>query len=128
MTRSALTIDDSKTMRDMVSFTLKNAGFNVTEAENGQLGLDEIDGSSFDVIITDVNMPVMDGITLTRLAREKPEARTIPILILTTESGSNIKNAGRSAGATGWIVICWIAEKRANMTPRLVGERYRNLC
>lgn len=121
MTRTALTIDDSKTMRDMVAFTLKNAGFEVTEAENGQLGLEEIDGSSFDVIITNVNMPVMEGITFTRLARERAEARTTPILILTTESGATIKDAGRIAGATGWIVKPFNPEKLLQVVEKVCG-------
>lgn len=121
MSKSALTIDDSKTMRDMVAFTLRNAGFDVTEAENGQLGLDQISGSSFDVIITDVNMPVMDGITFTREARKTAEAKSIPILILTTESGSTIKNEGRSAGATGWIVKPFNPEKLLQVVEKVCG-------
>ncbi|PCJ36357.1 MAG: response regulator [Alphaproteobacteria bacterium] len=121
MKKTALTIDDSKTMRDMVSFTLKNAGYDVVEAENGQLGLDKIAGASFDVIITDVNMPVMDGITFTREARKRAEARTTPILILTTESGSDIKNEGRSAGATGWIVKPFNPEKLLQVVEKVCG-------
>ncbi|MCF8473863.1 MAG: response regulator [Emcibacter sp.] len=121
MSKTALTIDDSKTMRDMVSFTLKNAGFMVTEAENGQLGLDKINGSSFDVIITDVNMPVMDGITFTREARKRSEAKTTPILILTTESGADIKNEGRNAGATGWIVKPFNPEKLLQVVEKVCG-------
>lgn len=121
MSRTALTIDDSKTMRDMVAFTLKNAGFEVTEAENGQLGLDQISGSSFDVIITDINMPVMDGITFTREARKLAEARTTPILILTTESGSSLKDEGRSAGATGWIVKPFNPEKLLQVVAKVCG-------
>lgn len=121
MSRTALTIDDSKTMRDMVAFTLKNAGFEVSEAENGQLGLDQINGSSFDVIITDINMPVMDGITFTREARKLAGTRTTPILILTTESGSSIKNEGRSAGATGWIVKPFNPEKLLQVVEKVCG-------
>lgn len=121
MSRTALAIDDSKTMRDMVAFTLKNAGFEVTEAENGQLGLDQISGSSFDVIITDINMPIMDGIEFTREARKRAEARTTPILILTTESGSSLKNEGRSAGATGWIVKPFNPEKLLQVVEKVCG-------
>ena len=101
MSRTALTIDDSKTMRDMVAFTLKNAGFEVTEAENGQLGLDQINGSSFDVIITDINMPVMDGIEFTR--------------------GASLKNEGRTAGATGWIVKPFNPEKLLQVVEKVCG-------
>lgn len=121
MSRTALTIDDSKTMRDMVAFTLKNAGFEVTEAANGQLGLDQINGSSFDVIITDINMPVMDGIEFTREARKRAEARTTPILILTTESGAALKNEGRTAGATGWIVKPFNPEKLLQVVEKVCG-------
>ncbi|NOZ42169.1 MAG: response regulator [Alphaproteobacteria bacterium] len=122
MSKTALTIDDSKTMRDMVAFTLKNAGFDVTEADNGQAGLDRINGSSFDIIITDVNMPVMDGITFTREARKRAEARTTPILILTTESGASLKNDGRSAGATGWIVKPFNPEKLLQVVEKVCGR------
>jgi len=121
MKKTALTVDDSKTMRDMVSFTLKNAGYEVVEAENGQLGLDQISGASFDVIITDVNMPVMDGITFTREARKRAETKTIPILILTTESGADIKNEGRNAGATGWIVKPFNPEKLLQVVEKVCG-------
>jgi len=121
MSKTALIIDDSKTMRDMVAFTLKNAGFDVTEADNGQAGLDKVKGSSFDVIITDVNMPVMDGITFTREARKCAGARTTPILILTTESGSSLKNDGRSAGATGWIVKPFNPEKLLQVVEKVCG-------
>jgi len=121
MSRTALTIDDSKTMRDMVSFTLKNAGFDVTEAENGQLGLDKVNKASFDIIITDVNMPVMDGITFTREARKIAALKTTPILILTTESDANIKNEGRNAGATGWIVKPFNPEKLLQVVEKVCG-------
>ncbi|PCJ44398.1 MAG: response regulator [Alphaproteobacteria bacterium] len=121
MSRRALTIDDSKTMRDMIAFTLKNAGFDITEAENGQLGLDQINDAPFDVIITDINMPVMDGITFTREARKRPGARTVPILILTTESGADIKNQGREAGATGWIVKPFNPEKLLQVVEKVCG-------
>ena len=121
MSRTALTIDDSKTMRDMVSFTLKNAGFEVMEAENGQLGLDQVSTGKFDVIITDINMPIMDGLTFTREARKLSQARTTPILILTTESDSNIKNEGRSAGATGWIVKPFNPEKLLQVVEKVCG-------
>lgn len=122
MSKTVLTIDDSKTMRDMVAFTLKNAGFEVTEADNGQSGLERINGSSFDVIITDINMPVMDGITFTREARKRAETKTTPILILTTESGSSLKNDGRSAGATGWIVKPFNPEKLLQVVEKVCGR------
>ncbi|MCL4165607.1 UNVERIFIED_CONTAM: hypothetical protein GTU68_031567 [Idotea baltica] len=91
-------------MRQMVSFTLKKAGFDVTEAKDGQEALNIAKNAEFDVIISDVNMPVMDGITLVKNLRDLPQFKFTPILMLTTESGTNKKTEGKSAGATGWIV------------------------
>ena len=101
---SILAVDDSASMRQMVSFTLKSAGFNVVEAIDGQDALEKAGGLDFDLVLTDQNMPRMDGIGLTRKLRENPKFKTTPILILTTESGDQMKLAGRSAGATGWMV------------------------
>jgi len=91
-------------MRQMVSFTLREASFEVLEAQNGQEALQRVDGQNFDLIITDLNMPVMDGITFIRKARELATARYTPILMLTTESQAGKKAEGKAAGATGWIV------------------------
>ena len=99
-----LAVDDSASMRQMVSFTLKNAGFHVVEAVDGQDALDKAHSRDFDLVLTDQNMPRMDGITLTRKLRESPKFQHTPILILTTESSSQMKDAGRAAGATGWLV------------------------
>ena len=104
MAKCVLAVDDSKTMRDMVSFTLRGAGYTVLEAENGVAALKVLEGKKPDVIITDVNMPEMDGLTLTKRIRALPAHSGTPILILTTESDANKKNEGRAAGATGWIV------------------------
>lgn len=99
-----LAVDDSKTMRDMVSFTLKNAGHEVIEATDGKHALSLADGANVDLVITDVNMPNMDGITLVRNLRAMPAYKSTPILVLTTEADATKKNQGRDAGATGWIV------------------------
>lgn len=104
MTKSILAIDDSKTIRDMLSFTLSDAGYSYVLAEDGQKGLDALSEGHFDVIITDINMPVMDGITFIREARARPEIKGTPILVLTTEGSTDVKQKGREAGATGWIV------------------------
>jgi len=105
MTKRVLTVDDSKTMLQMLQFALKQGGFEVIQGENGQEGLDLLDANSnIDVIITDINMPVMDGITFIKELRKKPQNKAIPVLILTTESSQSKKEEGRSAGATGWIV------------------------
>lgn len=107
MSRVALVVDDSTSMRQMVSFTLKDAGFTVIEAGNGQEALDKItsaSGGKVDLIITDLNMPVMDGLTFIKNARTCPTVKFTPILMLTTESGENRKAEGKAVGATGWIV------------------------
>jgi two-component system chemotaxis response regulator CheY len=101
---SILAVDDSASMRQMVSFTLKGAGYDVTEASDGVEALGIAKTNKFNLVITDVNMPNMDGITLTRELRTLPDYKFIPILTLTTESSTDKKMAGKSAGATGWIV------------------------
>lgn len=101
---SILAVDDSASMRQMVSFTLKNAGFQVTEAVDGQDAWEKASSRDFSLVLTDQNMPRMDGISLTRKLRDNPKFRNTPILILTTESSDQMKQAGRNAGATGWLV------------------------
>jgi two-component system chemotaxis response regulator CheY len=91
-------------MRQMVSFTLKSAGYSVVEAVDGQDAWEKAGSRSFDLVLTDQNMPRMDGIGLTKKLRESPQFKATPILILTTESSDQMKQAGRSAGATGWLV------------------------
>ena len=100
---SILLVDDSASMREMVSFTLNDAGHEVNEAEDGVEALQFAKGQSVDLVITDVNMPNMDGITLTRELRTLTDYKFTPILILTTETGSDKKKQGKEAGATGWI-------------------------
>jgi len=104
MSKKALIVDDSSTIRQMVSFTLRGADFDVLEAQHGQDALDKLQGLSPDLIVTDLNMPVMDGIEFIRRARRLSQARYVPILMLTTESQPEKKKAGKDAGATGWIV------------------------
>ena len=100
---SILAVDDSASMRQMVSFTLKNAGFNVVEAVDGQDAWEKSSQRDFDLVLTDQNMPRMDGISLTKKLRDNPKFKTTPILILTTESSALMTQAGRAAGATGWL-------------------------
>jgi len=104
VSRTALVVDDSTSMRGMVAFTLKQAGFAVVESTNGQEALTALDRASVQLIVTDLNMPVMDGITFIRQARTRAAHRFTPILMLTTEAGDAKKQEGRAAGATGWIV------------------------
>ena len=99
-----LTVDDSASMRQMVSFTLKGAGYDVIEAVDGQDALSKAKTSNPDAVLTDVNMPNMDGITLIQELRKLPNYKHTPMLMLTTESSGDMKNKGRSAGATGWLV------------------------
>ena len=102
--RSILAVDDSASMRKMVSFTLTGAGYHVVEAVDGQDAWEKAQTHSIDLVLTDQNMPNMDGLGLTRKLREHPKFKTIPILILTTESSDQMKQLGRAAGATGWLV------------------------
>jgi two-component system chemotaxis response regulator CheY len=111
MSKRILTVDDSKTMRDMVNFTLSGAGFDVLEAEDGVAALSVLDGEKVDLVITDINMPNMDGITLVKELRARSGFSSTPILILTTEGSDAKKSEGRSAGATGWIVKPFEPEK-----------------
>jgi len=99
-----LAVDDSPSMRKMVSFTLTGAGYQVVEAVDGQDAYEKAQSQNFDLVLTDQNMPRMDGLGLTRKLRDHPQFKTTPILMLTTESSDLMKQAGRSAGATGWLV------------------------
>lgn len=100
---SILLVDDSTSMREMVSFTLREAGHDVSEAEDGVEALEFAKKTPVNLVITDVNMPNMDGITLTSELRTLDDYKFIPILILTTETGTAKKEQGKVAGATGWI-------------------------
>ena len=102
--KKILAVDDSASMSQMVSFTLKKAGFDVTDAKDGSEALGIAKQGTFDAVISDVNMPIMDGITLIRELRALPEYKFTPMLMLTTESGLDKKTEGKAAGATGWIV------------------------
>jgi len=105
MGKTALIVDDSPTMRLMVAFTLTNAGFTVIEAEHGKDAVRKVAGGpKLDIVVTDLNMPDMDGITLIKELRKLIASKFTPILVLTTESTIEKKQAGREAGATGWIV------------------------
>lgn len=109
--RKVMIVDDSVSMRQMVGFTLRQGGFEVIEAEHGQDAMTKLQGSAVDLIITDLNMPVMDGITLIRNVRQLPAMKTKPILMLTTEGLAEKKQQGKAAGATGWIVKPFDPEK-----------------
>jgi two-component system chemotaxis response regulator CheY len=103
MGKTILIVDDSKTMRQMVGLTLRQAGFEVIEGANGQEGLQHIEHQPVALVISDVNMPIMDGIAMVKAIRHLPAHRMTPILMLTTETEENKKQAACAAGATGWL-------------------------
>lgn len=121
MSKKAITVDDSKTMRDMVSFTLKGAGFEVLEAEDGKAALNVLGNNKVDVVITDLNMPNMNGVELIKNLRASPMHKFTPILMLTTESDDSKKSEGKTAGATGWIVKPFNPEKLIEVVKKVCG-------
>jgi len=107
-----LIVDDSTMLRDMLNYALNEGGYNdVTEGVDGVDGLNKAKGASFDLIITDVNMPNMDGLTLIKELRKLPEYAKKPILVLTTERSDEMKAKGKEAGATGWIVKPFVPDQ-----------------
>lgn len=119
MAKKVLAVDDSRTMREMVSFTLKGAGYEVIEAEDGQAALKAIDGQKVDAVITDLNMPVMNGFELIRNLRSHANYKFTPILMLTTEGDAAKKEEGKAAGATGWIVKPFNPEKLVEVVKKV---------
>jgi two-component system chemotaxis response regulator CheY len=104
MARRALVVDDSKTMREMVRSVMDSQGFDIVLAEDGQLGLTASDDGVFDIVISDINMPNMNGYEMIHELRQRPKFRSTPILVLTTEANAEARNRGKSVGATGWLV------------------------
>lgn len=104
MAKTILAVDDSASIRQMVSYTLKGAGYEVIGAVDGQDALDKANSHKVNLVLTDINMPRMDGLQLLGSLRKLANYKTIPILMLTTESGDEIKAKGKAAGATGWLV------------------------
>ena len=115
-----LAVDDSRTMRDLLRLTLDAAGFVVDVAEDGVHGVDVAEKFMPNVIITDINMPRLDGFGLIEKIRANPDMGAIPILVLTTESASDLKERARKAGATGWIVKPFNEEKLVSAVRRVV--------
>ena len=115
-----LIVDDSATMRQMISFTLTSAGHHVIEAEDAAIALQHIQMQSPDLIITDVNMPGINGIDLVRALRQNPITQSKPILVLTTEHDAEVKAKGRAAGATGWIVKPFNPDALLSVLPRVL--------
>ena len=118
---SILAVDDSPSMRQMVQFTLKSAGYQVVEAVDGDDAWEKAGRQQFDLVLTDQNMPRMDGLTLVRNLRATPKHRATPILILTTESTDEMKGQGRAAGATGWLVKPFDPQKLIAVVRKVLG-------
>lgn len=104
MSKRIMTVDDSATIRQMLNFTLTDAGFDVVEAVDGLDACTKLKDNPVNMVITDLNMPQMDGIELIREVRKDPANRFVPIIMLTTESQESKKQEGKAAGASGWIV------------------------
>jgi len=103
MAKKVMTVDDSKTVRQVLRMTLEQEGYEVIEAENGRHALDIFPEGGIDMLVTDLNMPEVDGIALIKETRAKPGSRFMPIIMLTTESQPEKKQEGKKAGASGWI-------------------------
>lgn len=121
MAKTILAVDDSASIRQMVSFTLKSAGYDVVEAVDGMDGLEKAKARSVNLVLTDQNMPRMDGLTLVRNLRAMPDYKTAPILVLTTESSDAIKAQGRAAGATGWMVKPFDPQRLIDVVKKVLG-------
>ncbi len=121
MAKTILAVDDSRSMRQMVSFTLKGAGYDVIEAVDGEDGFEKSKSSTVHLVLTDQNMPNMDGLTLIKSLRGLPQHKITPILMLTTESSDEMKSAGKAAGATGWLVKPFDPAKLLMVVKKVIG-------
>ena len=120
MAKTILAVDDSSSLRQMVAFSLKAAGYNVVEAVDGQDGLDKAKLQAVDLVLTDQNMPRMDGLALIKTLRTLPTYAKTPILMLTTESSDEMKAKGRAAGANGWLVKPFDPPKLLEVTKKVL--------
>jgi two-component system chemotaxis response regulator CheY len=122
MTKTVLSVDDSPSVRQMVRLTLSGAGYQVIEAGDGREGLAKAHGAAVDVVVTDINMPVMGGLELAVELRKLPAFNGVPILCLTTESDPEIKGQARAAGASGWITKPFRPEQLLAAVKKVLGE------
>ncbi|RPI74914.1 MAG: response regulator [Desulfobacteraceae bacterium] len=120
MAKTIMTVDDSTSIRQMVSFTLHEAGYGVVEASDGQDALNKLKANPVDMLLVDLNMPNMNGIDLIRNVRALAQFKFIPIIMLTTESQDNKKQEGKAAGATGWIVKPFQPEQLINVIKKVM--------
>lgn len=121
MSKTILAVDDSGSLRQMVVFSLKAAGYQVTEAVDGQDGLEKAQQHTFDLVLTDQNMPRMDGLALIRALRKISNYQRVPILMLTTESSDDMKAKGRAAGANGWLVKPFDPQRLTEVVKKVIG-------
>jgi two-component system chemotaxis response regulator CheY len=121
MAKTILAVDDSSSLRQMVAFSLKAAGYQVVEAVDGQDGLDKAKLQTVDLVLTDQNMPKMDGLTLIKSLRSLPTYAKVPILMLTTESSDDMKSKGRAAGANGWLVKPFDPQRLIEVVKKVIG-------
>lgn len=122
MTANILTVDDSASIRLTTRVALSNAGYTVTEAVDGQDGLAKLNGGQFDLIVTDLNMPNMDGLTMIRELRKLPAHTGVPVIFLTTESDSDVKQQAKAAGATGWLTKPFDPESLVKIVRKVLGR------
>lgn len=121
MAKTVLAVDDSGSLRQMVVFSLRAAGYQVSEAVDGQDGLDKACLQVFDLVLTDQNMPRMDGLSLIRALRAMDTYQKVPILMLTTESSDDMKAKGRAAGANGWLVKPFDPQRLLEVVKKVIG-------
>ncbi len=121
MAKTILAVDDSASIRQMVAFTLKSSGYEVIEAVDGMDGLEKAKSKTFNLILSDQNMPRMDGLTMIKTLRGMPQYKAVPILMLTTESSDAMKQQGRAAGATGWLVKPFDPQKLIEIVKKVIG-------
>lgn len=121
MSKTILAVDDSKSIRDMIKITLAPLGYRVIEGENGQDGVEKFKSEQVALVITDLNMPIMNGFDFIRSVRGLPKGGGVPIIMLTTESKPEAKAEGKAAGATGWITKPFTPENLINVTKKLAG-------
>ena len=119
--KTILTVDDSPSIRQMLAYVLTSNGYKVIEAEDGEQGLELAKANQADLVLTDQNMPKMDGIALIKALRGLPNYRKVPIMMLTTESSDAMKSEGRAAGATGWLVKPFDPQKLIEVVRKVIG-------
>ncbi|MBS1190055.1 MAG: response regulator receiver protein [Rhodocyclaceae bacterium] len=120
MSKTVMIVDDSASLRQVVSITLKGAGYEVVEASDGKDALGKLDGRKLHLIISDVNMPNMDGIAFLKAAKQLPDYKFTPVIMLTTEAGEGKKQEGQAAGAKAWVVKPFQPQQMLSAVSKLI--------